>query len=115
MLYCPPNITLSDIWINHGTSQCFMETVSNSVIAGFIFVAGTIQLCMYRKYGTEVSPSHLTRSKLYYTQIFFTLFVPFLEIVRFALQATVLNDKHVYGYMVSKTIIIYYDCQVGSG
>lgn len=105
MLYCPPNVTLSDIWINHGTSQCFMETVSNSVIAGFLLIAGTIQLCMYRKYGTEVSPNQLTKSKMYYTQIFFTLFIPLLEVVRFSLQATVLNDKQIYGYMVSTTLL----------
>lgn len=100
MLYCPPNVTLSEVWIDHGTSQCFMDTVSSSVIAGFLLMAGTVQLCMYRKYGTEVSANQLSRSKLYYLQIFFTLFVPILEVVRFVLQATVLNDKQVYGYMV---------------
>lgn len=77
-----------------------MDTVTSSVIAGFILVAGTIQLCMYRKYGTEVSPHHVTRSKLYYLQIFLTLFLPILEIARFSLQATILNDKTIYGYMV---------------
>lgn len=101
MLYCPPNVTLSDIWINHGTSQCFMETVSISMIAGFLFIVGTVQLWMYRKYGTEISPNQLSRSKLYYTQIFFTYLIPLLEIIRFALQATILNDKQIYGYMVS--------------
>lgn len=100
MLYCPPNVTLSEIWINHGTSQCFMDTVTSSVIAGFLLTAGTIQLCMYRKYGTEVSPNQISRSKLYYVQIFCTLFVPFLEVARFVLQATVLYDKQIYGYMV---------------
>lgn len=100
MLYCPPNVTLSEVWINHGTSQCFMDTLTSSVIAGFLLTAGTMQLCMYRKYGTEVSPNQISRSKLYYLQIFFTLFVPLLEVVRFVLQATVFNDKHVYGYMV---------------
>lgn len=98
--YCPPNITIWEIWVNHGTSQCFMDTVTSSVIAGFIFIAGTIQLCMYRKYGTEVSPDHVTRSKLYCLQIFLTLFLPILEITRFSLQATILNDKTIYGYMV---------------
>lgn len=98
--YCPPNITIWEVWVNHGTSQCFMDTVTTSVIAGFILVAGTIQLCMYKKYGTEVSPNHVSRSKLYYLQIFLTLFLPILEIIRFCLQATILNDKTIYGYMV---------------
>lgn len=99
--YCPPNVTLSEVWINHGTSQCFMDTLTSSVIAGFLLTAGTVQLCMYRKYGNEVSANQISKSKLYYLQIFFTLFVPLLEITRFILQATVLNDKTVYGYTVS--------------
>lgn len=101
MLYCPPNITLSEIWVNHGTSQCFMDTVSTSIIAGFLLIAGTIQLLFYKKYGTPVANYQLSKSKLYYVQIFFTLFVPILEITRFALQATILNDKQIYGYMVT--------------
>lgn len=111
MQYCPPNITLSEVWINHGTSQCFMDTVSNSIIAGFIFAAGTAQLCMYRKYGSEVSENQLSRSKLYYVQIFFTLFIPVLEITRFVLQATFFNDKQIYGYMVSSIFNCFCVCQ----
>lgn len=98
--YCPPNITIWEIWVNYGTSQCFMDTVTSSVIAGFILMAGTIQLCMYRKYGTEVSRNHVSRSKLYNLQICLTLFLPILEITRFSLQATIINDKTIYGYMV---------------
>ena len=77
-----------------------METVLSSVIAGFILIAGTIQLCMYRKYGTEISPNHLVKSRLYHFQIFVTLLVPILEVIRFILQATVLKEQ-IYGYMVS--------------
>lgn len=98
--YCPPNITIWEVWVDHGTSQCFMDTITSSVIAAFILVAGIIQLCMYRKYGTEVSPNHVTKSKLYRLQIFFTLFLPIIEIVRFSLQASLLNNKSIYGYMV---------------
>lgn len=100
MTYCPPGIHIWDVWVDHGTPQCFMDTLSSSVLAGFILIAGTIQLCMYRKYGTEVSPNHLSKSRLYHLQIFLTLFLPVLEVVRFVLQATVYEDKAVYGYMV---------------
>lgn len=100
MLYCPPNETLSKIWVNHGLSKCFINTVAPTVIAGFLFIMGTIQIIMYKKYGTEVSPNHLTKSKLYHLQIFFTIYVPILEITRFTLLATILGDKTIYGYMV---------------
>ncbi|KAG5895499.1 hypothetical protein JTB14_034815 [Gonioctena quinquepunctata] len=103
--YCPPNISIWDVWVNHGTSQCFMDTVTSSVIAGFILIAGTIQLCMYRKYGTEVSPFHLSKSKLYYLQIFLTIFLPLLEILRFILQGTYYEDKGIYGYMIVSLVL----------
>uniref|UniRef100_A0A0U9HU18 ATP-binding cassette sub-family B member 6 n=1 Tax=Chrysomela populi TaxID=154003 RepID=A0A0U9HU18_CHRPP len=103
--YCPPNVSIWDVWVNHGTSQCFMDTLTSSVIAGFIFIAGTIQLYIYHKYGTEVAPNHLSRSKLYHVQIFLTIFLPLLEIVRFTLQGTIYEDKNVYGYMIVNLIL----------
>lgn len=106
MLYCPPNITLSEIWVNDGTSQCFMETISSSIIAGFLLIAGTIQLYVYKKYGTPISIHQLPKSKLYHVQIFFTLFVPLLEIIRFSLKGTILNDKQIHGYMVRLTLLV---------
>lgn len=99
--YCPPGVHIWDVWVDHGTSQCFMDTISSSLVAGFILIAGSIQLGIYRRYGTEVSPNHLTSNKLYMLQIFITLFLPILEIIRFILQATVFNDRTIYGYMVS--------------
>lgn len=103
--YCPPNISIWNVWVDHGTSHCFMNTLTSSILASYILIAGTIQLCIYRKYGTEVSPNHLSRSKLYYVQVFVTIFLPILEIIRFILQATVYEDKNVYGYMVSNFVV----------
>lgn len=110
MLYCPKGINISDIWVDHGLSQCFADTLSSSIIGGFLLIAGTIQLCMYKKYGTEIAQNHLSKSKLFTLQICITFFMPILEIVRFALQATVLGDKEIYGYMIlalSTTLIVY--------
>lgn len=103
--YCPPNATIWDVWLDHGINQCFMDTLSSTIIAGFILIAGTIQLCIYRKYGTEVSPHHLTKSKLYCLQIFVTIFLPVLEAVRFTLAATVFDDKKIYGYMIASLVL----------
>lgn len=100
MEYCPPNVSLSDVWLNHGISHCFMDTVSTSVIAGFLFIFGTIQLLMYRKYATP-NDETITKSKLYNFQIFLLIFVPALALLRFILQASVYNDANIYGYMVN--------------
>ena len=100
MLYCPPNITLSDVWVDGGTSQCFMDTVSNSITAGWLLLFGTNQLWIYHKYGTQVSI--LRKSQLYALQILFLVLLPVLCVVRFAVQATLINGNVVYGYMVSE-------------
>nr|CAD7454225.1 unnamed protein product [Timema tahoe] len=99
MLYCPPNITLSEFWVNHGISQCFLETVSTSVIAGILFLFGSIQLWMYKKYSTPVTRESLPYSKLYIVQLSVIGFLSFLAIARFILQATLLNNGVLYGYM----------------
>lgn len=100
MEFCPPNVTFTDIWVNHGISHCFMDTVSSSVIAGFLLIFGSIQLIMYKKYATQID-EHIEKSKLYNFQIFLLCFVPLLAIVRFMLQATVYNESTIFGYMVS--------------
>nr|XP_026499703.1 ATP-binding cassette sub-family B member 6, mitochondrial [Vanessa tameamea]XP_026499704.1 ATP-binding cassette sub-family B member 6, mitochondrial [Vanessa tameamea] len=103
MEYCPPNVTLGEIWIDHGISQCFMETVSAAVIGGFLLVFGTIQIVMYKRYATEVID--VRSSKLFLVQLFFTLFVPVLAVVRFLLQSFVFKGGHIYGYMILALVV----------
>ncbi|XP_045448381.1 ATP-binding cassette sub-family B member 6 [Melitaea cinxia] len=103
MEYCPPNVTLSEIWIDHGISQCFMETVSAAIIGGFLLVFGIIQVVMYKRYATEVVD--VRSSKLFYVQLFFTLFVPVLAVLRFLLQAFVFKGGHLYGYMILALVV----------
>lgn len=97
--YCPPNITLSEIWTQNGISQCFMDTVSTSVIAGFLLISGLIQLFIYKRYATH-SEDFIPKSKLYNFQIFLLSFVPLLAFTRFVLQAAFYDDTVLYGYMV---------------
>ena len=50
MEYCPPNVTLGEVWVDHGISQCFMETISAIFIGGFLLIFGLIQIVMYKRY-----------------------------------------------------------------
>lgn len=105
MEFCPPNITFSDVWSNHGISHCFMDTVSTSVIAGFIFLFGSIQLWMYKRYATRNYDVNLASvSKFYYFQLFLLVLMPILAIVRFGLETTFFIEAKTYGYMVSNGI-----------
>lgn len=99
--FCPPNVTFFEIWINHGMSKCFVDTISVTIISLYLLIFGSIQLWMYRKYGTDFNPDFIPKSKLYNLQKICLYLVPILSLTRFILQATVLNDRTVYGYMVS--------------
>ncbi|XP_034235611.1 ATP-binding cassette sub-family B member 6, mitochondrial isoform X2 [Thrips palmi] len=105
ILFCPPNITLNEIWVNGGTSQCFMDTVSNSITAGWLLLFGTSQLWIYHKYGTTVTSASLPKSQLYGLQILFLVLLPVLCISRFLVQATLVNGYAVYGYMILSLVL----------
>lgn len=98
--YCPPNITFNEIWIDHGMSKCFMDSISTSIIFLYLITFGSIQLWIYCKYGTETDENTLPKSKLYNLQKFVLYLIPILSVIRIILQATVLDNGMVYGYMV---------------
>ncbi|KAI8436832.1 hypothetical protein MSG28_010287 [Choristoneura fumiferana] len=103
MEYCPPNVTLGEIWVDHGISQCFMETASAAFIGGFLLVFGLAQVIMYKRYATEVMD--VRSSRLFCVQIIFTLLIPVLAVARFLLQAFLFKGGHIYGYMILALVI----------
>ncbi|XP_064095377.1 ATP-binding cassette sub-family B member 6-like [Macrobrachium nipponense] len=107
MLYCPPNVTFDHIWVNHGISHCFLDTVTSAVYAAFILLFGTGQWVMYRKYATVTDQYLRPKSVLFGMQVFLTVLMLFIAIARLTLQATVIGDHVIYGYM-----ILYFCCNV---
>ncbi|XP_076031730.1 ATP-binding cassette sub-family B member 6-like isoform X1 [Oratosquilla oratoria] len=100
MLYCPPNVTFSEIWVNHGISHCFLDTVTTAVYAGFLLLAGMAQWLMYHRYATVTDQYLRPKSMFFGLQVFLTIMMMVIAVVRLILQGTVL-DKHVlYGYMI---------------
>lgn len=108
MGYCPPGVSFFNVWKDHGISDCFMDTVSTTIISGHLLIFGSVQLWMYNKYGSRVSRHSIPPSSLYVVQLLMTIFISVLAIVKFILQAVVLNNGAIYGYMVSKLTIIKY-------
>lgn len=102
--FCPENITLSDVWINHGVSQCFLDTISSSIIAGFIFIFGTAQLFIYRRHATRIDAIRLRPSFLYKFQIFLLLLLAMLTVTRLYLRFKYYAGIQIYGFMVSLKI-----------
>ncbi|XP_058823567.1 ATP-binding cassette sub-family B member 6 [Topomyia yanbarensis] len=106
--FCPTNVSMSVIWFNHGISQCFLDTVSAATIGGFLLLFGTIQLIMYRRYGTETNPSQIGPSKMYNFQLFLLVLLPLLAVVRFILEGFVYEDAQVYGFMIFSVCVILF-------
>ena len=100
MLYCPANISLFDIWVDQGVSQCFMDTISYSFLLMYLMIFGLWELWMYRKYGTPQSYNNLPKSKLYLLQLFITYLLSLLASVRFFVQMNYVYHGQVYGFMV---------------
>jgi ATP-binding cassette, subfamily B (MDR/TAP), member 6 len=98
--FCPDNITLSDIWINHGISHCFLDTVSSSIIAGFIFLFGSAQLFIYRRHATRIDEIRLRPSFLYKFQIFLLLLLAILNVTRLYIHFKFYAGIQIYGFMV---------------
>lgn len=98
--YCPTNVSLAVVWFNHGISQCFLDTVSMATIGGFLLLFGTIQLIMYRRYSTAISPTQILPSKLYAFQLLLLVLLPILAVIRFILEGFVFEGAQVYGFMI---------------
>lgn len=98
--YCPSNVSMAVVWFNHGISQCFLDTVSAATIGGFLLLFGTIQLIMYRRYGTDTNPLQIGPSKMYNFQLFLLVLLPLLSVIRFVLEGFVFDGAQVYGFMI---------------
>lgn len=98
--FCAPNVTFLDIWRNHSLNQCFFDTISSSVIAGFILICGVTQLVIYHKYATRVESHRLQKSFFFILQLFLLMLLPLLSVVRLFLRWQVYDPPGVYGFMV---------------
>jgi hypothetical protein len=78
-----------------------MDTVSSSVIGGFILLFGMAQLVIYRKYSTVIDSRRIRPSFLYKFQIFLMVLLPALAAVRLDLRWKYYDGTPIYGYMVS--------------
>ncbi|KAI5712795.1 hypothetical protein M8J75_011188 [Diaphorina citri] len=98
MEFCPPNISFFDVWVNHGTSACFMDTVSSSILATFLLLFGGTQLWMYKKYSNRAT--NVLPSKLYYFQIFMSVLMCLVVVVKYALEAALIHQRTLFMYQI---------------
>ena len=97
MRYCPPNITIHDIWIGDGISTCFLETITSSIVALYIMIFGCVQLIFYKRFSTRIE--NIPSNKLYCFQVFCHVFLILIAGLDFLLWKTI-YDSDIYGYEI---------------
>ena len=104
--FCGNGTYLWEAWRDHGLTHCFMDTVSSSVLFGFIFIFGGAQILVYRKYSTILETRWQPRSWLYNMQILLCVLMSIESIIHFSLEVTVIGNKTVYVYNIMSACMV---------
>lgn len=67
--YCEASASISKAWLEGGISPCFYFTLVPTVLLTLSFFFGTFHCVCYRRYGTEMEPKFVPRSRLYGLQL----------------------------------------------
>ena len=104
--FCGNGTHLWEAWRDHGLTHCFLDTVSSSILFGFILIFGGIQILIYRKYSTLLDARWRPQSCLYHLQIALSTLMSVESVLRFTLEATVIGDKTVFVYNILTMMMI---------
>uniref|UniRef100_A0A8C8JNQ6 ATP-binding cassette sub-family B member 6 n=1 Tax=Oncorhynchus tshawytscha TaxID=74940 RepID=A0A8C8JNQ6_ONCTS len=67
--YCEASASISEAWLEGGISPCFYFTLVPTVLLTLSFFFGAFHCVCYRRYGTEMEPKFVPRSRLYGLQL----------------------------------------------
>ncbi|XP_036808361.1 ATP-binding cassette sub-family B member 6, mitochondrial isoform X4 [Oncorhynchus mykiss] len=71
--YCEASASISKAWLEGGISPCFYFTLVPTVLLTLSSFFGAFHCVCYRRYGTEMEPKFVPRSRLYGLQLSVTL------------------------------------------
>uniref|UniRef100_A0A671MA94 ATP-binding cassette sub-family B member 6 n=1 Tax=Sinocyclocheilus anshuiensis TaxID=1608454 RepID=A0A671MA94_9TELE len=67
--YCEVGVSMQHVWVEGGLTLCFYFTLVPSVLLTLSFLFGTFLCICYRRYGTDMEPKFIPRSRLYRLQV----------------------------------------------
>lgn len=73
MQFCSNSTEFTEVWIDEGINECFLDTITSSILFMFIFVFGCIQCSMYRKYATDIDKKYVNTNFGSVLQVMLTL------------------------------------------
>lgn len=95
--YCEARVSMQQVWVEDGLTPCFFFTLVPSVLLSLVFVLGTLHCVCYGRYGTEMEPKFVPRSRLYSLQMFLSALLVLQAVVWTAVRASL---GGLYGYVV---------------
>ncbi|XP_070564941.1 ATP-binding cassette sub-family B member 6-like [Ptychodera flava] len=101
--YCSNNTSLSDVWIQHGISHCFLDTLISSLLFGFILIFGGTQILIYRKRSVPLDVQFQPKPHWYYVQVTLTVVIALQYLLRILLEINVIHDP-VFIYNIVTTV-----------
>nr|XP_054767869.1 ATP-binding cassette sub-family B member 6-like [Lytechinus pictus] len=85
--FCPGNSSLVPIWVDHGLSRCFMETLVSSIMFFVVVVLGGIQVLVFWKRAMDVEERFRTNPFWFRLQFFLTITMITQYILRIVMYA----------------------------
>ncbi|TRZ00184.1 hypothetical protein DNTS_032258 [Danionella cerebrum] len=67
--YCEAGVSMQQVWVDGGLTLCFFFTLVPSVLLTLLFLFGTLLCVWYSRYGTEMEPKFIPRSRLFRVQM----------------------------------------------
>ncbi|TTE66790.1 ATP-binding cassette sub-family B member 6, mitochondrial [Bagarius yarrelli] len=96
--YCEPDVSIQQVWSDGGFTPCFFFTLVPSVLGTLAVLLGTLHCVCYRRYGTDMEPRFVPRSRLYKLQLSFSVLLSLQALIWMIFR--VVQDAPVPGYVV---------------
>ncbi|MCI4393517.1 hypothetical protein PGIGA_G00158300 [Pangasianodon gigas] len=96
--YCEQGVSLQRVWTDGGFTPCFFFTLVPSVLGTLAVLLGTLHCVCYARYGTNMEPRFVPRSRLYTLQLALSVLLGLQALVWMIFR--VVRDTPVPGYVV---------------
>ncbi|XP_062383415.1 ATP-binding cassette sub-family B member 6 [Sardina pilchardus] len=97
--YCGSEASIAQTWVEGGLSPCFYFTLVPSVLLTLSFFFGTFHCVCYQRYGTDMEPKFVPRSRLYGVQLWLSVLL-LLQALGGMVYQVAQGTEEVPGYVV---------------
>ncbi|CAF3945798.1 unnamed protein product, partial [Rotaria sp. Silwood2] len=93
------------VWAENGFTLCFFDTLTTSILFGFIFIFGLIQYIYYKRYGFKIEREYVDASVLYVIQVILTILLACEPILLYATESTAFGKTKIPGYTIFRCVL----------